>query len=59
MADNSDDAGSAGREKVAYKMAVDILLRIEGRDWNKLTREEYLNTVFQCIRTLKGLPLRG
>jgi len=42
--------------EVAESMATTILISIENKSWSKITRQEYLDTMLQCIRTLHGLP---
>jgi len=44
-----------GAERVAMEMAYNIILNIENKSWEQTTRVEYLKTVVQCVRALKGI----
>lgn len=45
----------SNKEKIATSMAENILFRIEKKNWEQLTRKEYLQTVANCIRPLRGV----
>jgi hypothetical protein len=48
-----------GMAKVAMDMAHYILLNIENRDPERITRDEYLRTVVQCVEALRGVAPAG
>lgn len=43
--------------EVAHQMAIQILITVEGKKWEQITRKEYLNTHAQAVDALKGIEI--
>ena len=41
-------------EQVAYKMADKVLIDIERKSWDSITRQEYLDTYADCLNAVQG-----
>lgn len=52
-------AGDNSPEYVAMRMAEIILIYIENGSWNRITREQYLDTYADCLETVRGNRRRG
>jgi hypothetical protein len=45
----------ASKSQVAVQMAETIIISIENKSWDKITRDQYLRTVVQCVDALNGI----
>ncbi|HXK53450.1 MAG TPA: hypothetical protein PK405_02080 [Hyphomicrobiales bacterium] len=51
---NERQPGDNSPEYVAMKMAEIILIYIENGSWNRITREDYLDTYIECLEAVRG-----
>ena len=46
--------GENSPEYVAYRIALDVLLKAETLNWDRIDRKTYLDTYAECLAAVRG-----